>query len=87
MEAELLNRNPVASRHGNYAVITYFENGLPVACHPLMPGEVIMSPDSCLEHVTRSGYVVMPCDDAEKFTLGQIQEMIVIARRARNRRL
>lgn len=36
MEAELLNRNPAASRQGNYAVITYFENGLPVACHPLM---------------------------------------------------
>lgn len=69
----------------NYAVITYFENGLPVACHPLMPGEVVMNPDSCLEHVIRSGYVVMPCDEAEKFTLGEIQKMIAIARRARYR--
>lgn len=74
-----------ASARQNYSVITYFENGLPVACHPLMPGEVIMNPDSCLEHVIRSGYVVMPCDEAEKFTLGQIQEMITIARRARDR--
>ncbi|MBW4237753.1 Rha family transcriptional regulator [Enterobacter roggenkampii] len=85
MEAELHKRVPTASRHGNYAVITYFENGLPVACHPLMPGEVVMNPDSCLEHVIRSGYVVMPCDEAEKFTLGQIQEMITIARQARDR--
>lgn len=85
MEAELHNRTPAATSRANYAVITYFENGLPVACHPLMPGEVIMNPDSCLEHVIRSGYVVMPCDEAEKFTLGQIQEMIVIARRARDR--
>ncbi|HAZ8269826.1 TPA: phage antirepressor Ant [Citrobacter koseri] len=69
----------------NYAVITYFENGLPVACHPLMPGEVVMNPDSCLEHVIRSGYVVMPCDEAEKFTLGEIQKMIAIARQARDR--
>jgi len=83
MEAELNKRAPAAKHQGNYAVITYFENGLPVACHPLMPGEVIMNPDSCLEHVIRSGYVVMPCDEAEKFTLGEIQEMIVIARRAR----
>jgi len=73
------------SSRQSYAVITYFENGLPVACHPLMPGEVIMNPDSCIEHVIRSGYVVMPCDEAEKFTLGQIQEMIAIARRARDR--
>lgn len=85
MEAELRKRAPAASREGNYAVITYFENGLPVACHPLMPGEVVMNPDSCLEHVFRSGYVVMPCDEAEKFTLGEIQEMIGIARQARNK--
>ncbi|MEG5498246.1 Rha family transcriptional regulator [Enterobacter bugandensis] len=85
MEAELYKRAPTASHQGNYAVITYFENGLPVACHPLMPGEVVMNPDSCLEHVIRSGYVVMPCDEAEKFTLGEIQEMIAKARRARVR--
>lgn len=85
MEAELHKRVPAESRQGNYAVITYFENGLPVACHPLMPGEVVMNPDSCLEHVIRSGYVVMPCDEAEKFTLGEIQKMITIARQARDR--
>ncbi|EQC0988106.1 Rha family transcriptional regulator [Enterobacter asburiae] len=85
MEAELHKRTPAATRQGNYSVITYFENGLPVACHPLMPGEVVMNPDSCLEHVIRSGYVVMPCDEAEKFTLGEIQEMIAIARRERDR--
>lgn len=75
-----------AAARQNYAVITYFENGLPVACDPLLPGEVVMNPDSCLEHVIRSGYVVvMPCDEAEKFTLGEIREMIVIAQRARDR--
>ncbi|HDR2376767.1 TPA: Rha family transcriptional regulator [Enterobacter asburiae] len=64
MEAELHKRAPTPSHQGNYAVITYFENGLPVACHPLMPGEVVMNPDSCLEYVIRSYYVVMPCDEA-----------------------
>jgi len=67
----------------NYAIITYFENNLTVARPSLMPGEVVMNQDSCLEKVIRSGYVVMPCNEAEKFTLGEIQEMIVIARRAR----
>ena len=51
---------------------------------PLKAYEVLMELESCLEHVIRSGYVVMPCDEAEKFTLGQIQEMIAIARRARD---
>lgn len=74
-----------ADARQNHAIITYFENGLPVACHPLMPGEVVMNPDSCLEHVIRSGYVVMPCDEVEKFTLGEIHKMIAIARRARDR--
>lgn len=50
-----------------------------------MPGEVVMDPDSYLEHVIRSGYVVMPCDKAEKFTLGEIQAMIAIARQVRDR--
>lgn len=65
--------------------LPYFEKGLPVSSQPLKPGEVVMNPDSCLEHVIRSGYVVMPCDEGEKFTLGEIQEMIAIARRARDR--
>ncbi|EPL2414486.1 Bro-N domain-containing protein [Enterobacter cloacae] len=82
---EPLQQVSQASVSQNYAVITYFENSLPVACHPLMPGEVVMNPDSCLEHVIRSGYVVMPCDEAEKFTLGEIQKMIAIARQARDR--
>lgn len=84
-ERKLKQQTSSPTRQGNYAVITYFENGLPVACHPLMPGEVVMNPDSCLEHVIRSGYVVMPCDEAEKFTLGEIQKMIAIARQARDR--
>ncbi|MHC0027042.1 BRO-N domain-containing protein [Enterobacter vonholyi] len=82
---EPVHQGSQAAARQNYAVITYFENCLPVACHPLMPGEVVMNPDSCLEHVIRSGYVVMPCDEAEKFTLGEIQEMIAKARRARDR--
>jgi Rha family phage regulatory protein len=85
MEAEIHKRTPAATSRANYAVIPYFENGLPVACHPLMPGEVIMKRDSCLEHFIRSGYVVMQCDEAEKFTLGEIKEMIAIARQTRDR--
>lgn len=88
LDKEVLEATPQVSEvsaRQSYAVITYFENGLPVACHPLMPGEVVMNPDSCLEHLIRSGYVVMPCDEVEKFTLGEIQKMIAIARRARDR--
>ncbi|HHA1340275.1 TPA: Bro-N domain-containing protein [Enterobacter bugandensis] len=88
LDKEVLEATPQVSEvsaRQSYAVITYFENGLPVACHPLMPGEVVMNSDSCLEHLIRSGYVVMPCDEVEKFTLGEIQKMIAIARRARDR--
>ncbi|MGQ5721752.1 BRO-N domain-containing protein [Enterobacter bugandensis] len=88
LDKEVLEATPQVSEvsaRQSYAVITYFENGLPVACHPLMPGEVVMNPDSCLEHLIRSGYVVMPCDEVEKFTLGEIEKMIAIARRARDR--
>ncbi len=35
MEAELHNKPQQLPASANYAVITYFENGLPVACHPL----------------------------------------------------
>jgi hypothetical protein len=65
-----------AAARQNYAVITYFENGLPVACHPLMPGEVVMSPDSCLEHVMRCGFVVIPANEAGKLTINELNEMI-----------
>ncbi|HDC4262633.1 Rha family transcriptional regulator [Enterobacter cloacae] len=76
MEAELHKRAPVASRQGNYSVITYFENGLPVACHPLMPGEVVMNPDSCLEHVMRCGFVVIPAAEVGKMTIDELNHMV-----------
>ncbi|ADF61022.1 hypothetical protein ECL_01462 [Enterobacter cloacae subsp. cloacae ATCC 13047] len=38
-----------------------------------------MNPNSCLAHVIRSGFAVMPCDNAEKFTSGKIEKMIAIA--------
>lgn len=84
IEAELHKRASTASRQGNYAVITYFENGLPVACHPLMPGEVVMSPDSCLEHVMRCGFVVIPASEAGKLTINELNELISRVEQVRN---
>lgn len=65
-----------ASARQNYAVITYFENGLPVACHPLMPGEVVMNPDACLEHVMRCGFVVIPAAEVGKMTIDELNHMV-----------
>ncbi|HHZ9098809.1 TPA: Rha family transcriptional regulator [Klebsiella pneumoniae] len=83
MEAELHKRVPAATCQGNYSVITYFENGLPVACHPLMPGEVVMNPDSCLEHVMRCGFVVIPAAEAGKLTLDEFCELVARTKRLR----
>lgn len=83
LEAELRNSAPVATRQGNYSVITYFENGLPVACHPLMPGEVVMNPDSCLEHVMRCGFVVIPAAEAGRLTLDEFCELVARTKRVR----
>ena len=61
-----------AAARQNYAVITYFENDLLVACHPLLPGEVVMNPDSCLEHViggcnlNHAGQPAIACDAAAR---------------------
>lgn len=83
MEAEIHKRTPTATSRANYAVITYFENGLPVACHPLMPGEVVMSPDSCLEHVMRCGFVVIPAAEAGRLTLDELCELVDRTKRLR----
>lgn len=84
MEAELRKRAPAASRHDDYAVITYFENGLPVACHPLMPGEVVMNPDSCLEHVMRCGFVVIPAAEVGKMTIDELNHMVSRVKQVRS---
>ncbi|ENN7401692.1 ORF6N domain-containing protein [Escherichia coli] len=42
-----------------YAVITYFENGLPVAHHPLVSGEVVMTFESFLEMARMHGWLVV----------------------------
>lgn len=84
MEAELHKRAPAASRQGNYAVITYFENGLLVACHPLMPGEVVMNPDSCLEHVMRCGFVVIPANEVGQLTLDELNHMVSKVKQVRS---
>lgn len=82
MEAELYKptqatAQPASQRH---ATITYFENGLPVASMPLMPGEIVMSPDSCLEIVKRAGFVVIPCDEIEQLTLEELNSVIAAAK-------
>lgn len=82
-ERKLRQKTSSPTRQGNYAVITYFENGLPVACHPLMPGEVVMNPDSCLEHVMRCGFVVIPAAEAGKLTLDEFCELVARTKRVR----
>lgn len=84
MEAELHKRTPAATSRANYAVITYFENGLPVACHPLMPGEVVMNPDSCLEYVMRCGFVVIPANEVGQMTLAELNHMVSKVKQVRS---
>lgn len=87
MEAELHKPAQAVSQHTpqRHATITYFENGLPVACMPLMPDEIVMNPDSCLEMVKRAGFVVISCDEAGMLTLGELQSMISYAKNMREK--
>lgn len=86
MEAELHKPTQAAARPTSqrHATITYFENGLPVASMPLMPGEIVMNPESCLEIVKRAGFVVVPCDEAGKLTMEELQKIISEAKNVRD---
>lgn len=61
MEAELQNRPPVTAQHTpqSYAMIVYFENGIPVDSRPLMPGEIVMDPESIRGWLERRGLMVL----------------------------
>lgn len=69
--------NPTASpvTPGDYAIVTYFKNGLPVSSRPCAPGEIMMDPDSCFEHVMRCGHVIIPWHEIGKLTMDEIYEM------------
>lgn len=43
-----------------------------------MIGEVVMNLNLCLVYVICFGFVVMLCDNVEKFIFGKIEKMIVI---------
>ncbi|ELY5938873.1 ORF6N domain-containing protein [Cronobacter malonaticus] len=72
---------PITSRH---AIITYFENGLPVSSMPLMPGQIVMNPEECFEHMMCAGFLIIPCDEAGSLTLDELQGMIEVARKTRD---
>jgi prophage antirepressor-like protein len=63
----------------------YYENDIPVARRPIGESEVLMSPESCLEHVMRSGYVIIPCDELGKMTLDELWQMAEETRKLRDR--
>lgn len=42
-----------------YAMIVYFENGIPVDSRPLMPGEIVMDPESIRGWLERRGLMVL----------------------------
>ncbi|MDK1195036.1 ORF6N domain-containing protein [Cronobacter dublinensis] len=72
---------PIPSQH---AIITYFENGLPVSSMPLMPGQIVMNPEQCFEHMMCAGFLIIPCDEAGSLTLDDLQGMIEVARKTRD---
>lgn len=63
----------------------YCENGIEVARRPVGDGEILMDPDSCLEHVMRSGFVIIPCDEMGKMTLDELWLMAEETKRLRDR--
>ena len=63
----------------------YYENDLPVARRPVGDGEILMNPDSCLEHVMRSGFVIIPCDEMGKMTLDELWLMAEETKKLRDR--
>jgi prophage antirepressor-like protein len=63
----------------------YYENDLLVARRPIGEGEILMNPDSCLEHVMRSGFVIIPCDEMGKMTLEELWLMAEETKKLRDR--
>lgn len=65
--------------------IIYYENDIPVARRLLGEDEIPMNPDSCLEHVMRSGFVIIPCDEMGKMTLDELWLMAEETKKLRDR--
>ncbi len=63
----------------------YYENDIPVARRPIADGEILMHPDSCLEHVMRCGFVIIPCDGMGKMTLDELWLMAEETKKLRDR--
>ena len=63
----------------------YYENDIPVARRPIGEGEILMNPDSCLEHVMRSGFVIIPCDEVGKLSLDELWLMAEETKKLRDR--
>jgi len=65
--------------------VIYYENDVPVARLPLSDSQIMMDPDSCLERVMRSGFVVIPCDEMGKMTLDELWVMAEETKKLRDR--
>ncbi|EGG3070097.1 ORF6N domain-containing protein [Salmonella enterica] len=52
-------KQAVTTQEKPYAVVTYFENGLPIAHHPLVSGEVVMTFESFREMAVQHGWLVI----------------------------
>ncbi|WP_368750135.1 Bro-N domain-containing protein [Klebsiella aerogenes] len=63
------------------SMIIYLENGIPVASRPLMPGDFVMNANSCLEHVMRCGFVVIPWERVGEMSLDALYKMAEQAKR------
>lgn len=63
------------------SMIIYLENGIPVASRPLMPGDFVMNANSCLEHVMRCGFVVIPWEKVGEMSLDALYKMAEQAKR------
>lgn len=72
------------SQLSNYEILITVVNGQHISSRVLAPGEIVINADTCLEHVIRAGYVVLPCDEVGKFTLDELQGMVESARKVRD---
>ncbi|WP_390888478.1 Rha family transcriptional regulator [Lelliottia wanjuensis] len=84
MEIELAKRQsqPPTQPNGDYSILTYFENHIPVCSRPIMPDEIVMSFDSFSDMAKRKGLVVISFQMLANMTTTGIAGLIEDTRQA-----
>lgn len=72
MEAELQKSAISVPGRGSYSIIIDMENDLPVCSRPLMPGEIVMNPESIRGWLEMQGLVLFTREELRGMTLEKL---------------